>query len=132
MSDSEVAEAFGPASIGELSAGCGKTAFFVTKGRRGSEVWQEGRRTEIPAIAAAVVVDVTGAGDAYCAGVVAALARGSEAEDAALLGAACASVVVESYGGQSGVADLQAAFRRLGRGAPAAVARLQERWTESS
>jgi adenosine kinase len=76
-------------STGELAARV--KAYVVTQGAEGSLVHVDGRRIEIPAVKAAAVVDPTGCGDAYRAGLVYGLMRGIDWETtgrvASLLGA---------------------------------------------
>lgn len=73
---------------------------FLTQGVAGSEVLGEGVRHRIPVVNAEVIVDVTGAGDAYVAGTLASLARGLSVEEAAHYGAAAASFAVQALGAQ--------------------------------
>ena len=76
-------------STGELAARV--EAYVVTRGAEGSIVHTGGRRVEIPAVRAAAVVDPTGCGDAYRAGLVYGLERGLDWETtgriASLMGA---------------------------------------------
>lgn len=51
-------------------------AYVVTQGAEGSVVYAGGRRVEIPAVRAEAVVDPTGCGDAYRAGLLYGLMRG--------------------------------------------------------
>ncbi|HEV7815219.1 MAG TPA: carbohydrate kinase family protein [Janthinobacterium sp.] len=44
------------------------TALIVTRGEQGSEIYTEGKRIDIPAVKADAVLDPTGCGDAYRAG----------------------------------------------------------------
>jgi adenosine kinase len=56
---------------------------------------------EIPIAAPGAVVDPTGAGDAYCAGVVYGLQRGLALDQVGRIGALAATYVIESYGTQA-------------------------------
>ena len=61
----------------------------------------KGRRTHLPAYHQADdprVVDVTGAGDAFCGGFMVGLAQTGDATSAARMGLASASYVIEGYG----------------------------------
>jgi len=69
-----------------------------THGRQGCEVIVRGRTVRV-GIHPAREVDPTGAGDVFAAGFLMGLARGAEPAEAARLGAAAASVVVEGLGG---------------------------------
>ena len=70
----------------------------VTLAERGALVLRDGHQTVVPGFAAARVVDPTGAGDAFCAGLALALADGNDLEAAARLANAVASFAVEDIG----------------------------------
>ncbi len=70
----------------------------TTLGRDGSRINLPGRTITIPAAAARLEVDPTGAGDAYRSGLVAGLLRGLEPEDAGRIASLTASYVVEQAG----------------------------------
>jgi sugar/nucleoside kinase (ribokinase family) len=72
----------------------------VTHGVRGCEVIARGRTHHV-GVHPAVQVDPTGAGDVFAAAFLLALARGDDPLDAARLGAAAASIVVEGTGGEA-------------------------------
>ncbi len=66
-----------------------------TEGARGAVILRDGREQQrIPAHAVAHVVSSVGAGDAFCAGLVAGLASGLEVEDAAALASTVAADVL--------------------------------------
>ena len=71
------------------------------------------------------VVDTTGCGDAYSAGVITALLCGWGAEGGAWLGAAAAGLVAGGLGSDAGIVDLPATLEFLAEHAPAAAARLR-------
>lgn len=71
-----------------------------THGVRGCEVIERGRTTKV-GIFKTTEIDPTGAGDTFAAGFFLGLAEGSTPVEAARLGAAASSVVVESRGGSS-------------------------------
>ncbi|MCL6620703.1 MAG: carbohydrate kinase family protein [Syntrophobacterales bacterium] len=73
---------------------------IVTRGDQGSEVVQGGKRQRLPAVPPRQVVDPTGAGDAYRAGLIKGLISGLPWPEAAQLGAAVASFAVEKAGTQ--------------------------------
>lgn len=80
--------------------------WVTTQGARGSRIARAGRTTLlVPAVEARDVVDPTGAGDAYRAGFLAALARDLDLADAARLGSAVASVVLGCHGTQTYALD---------------------------
>ncbi|MBI4089764.1 MAG: carbohydrate kinase family protein [Candidatus Kerfeldbacteria bacterium] len=86
----------------------------TTLGPRGSVVQQGSSRVRIPAAKPRTVVDPTGAGDAYRAGLVAALVRGQSLVTAAKMGAVASVYTVELPGTQTHrftVADFARRYR---------------------
>jgi adenosine kinase len=73
---------------------------ITTRGERGSLIQTDRGLDEIPAVAAGQVLDPTGAGDAYRAGLLKGLALGLGWLEAARLGAVLASFSVEKQGTQ--------------------------------
>jgi adenosine kinase len=73
----------------------------ITYGELGSHIYVDGHRYEIPAISPRQVIDPTGAGDGYRAGVVAARLSGLSWEVAGRVGSLAATFVVEVKGTQS-------------------------------
>ena len=73
----------------------------VTYGELGSHIYVDGERHEIPAVTPNAVVDPTGAGDGYRAGLVAARLAGLPWEVAGRVGSVAATFVVEVKGTQS-------------------------------
>jgi sugar/nucleoside kinase (ribokinase family) len=69
----------------------------VTDGAFGCDVFEGGERAHVEAYATEAV-DPTGAGDVFSAGLVAGLLRGEDPVEAARLGCAAASVVIEGVG----------------------------------
>jgi adenosine kinase len=73
---------------------------ITTLGEKGSLIsTSEGERT-VPAASIAAIVDPTGAGDAYRAGLLKGLALSKDIETAAKMGAVVAAYAVENYGTQ--------------------------------
>ncbi len=70
----------------------------VTKSEDGSVIVSGGERIEIAAEPVARVVDTTGAGDLYAAGLLFGLTRGYELDVAGRIGAVCAAEVIGHYG----------------------------------
>jgi adenosine kinase len=75
-------------------------AIITTLGEDGSLVCTQEEEIKIAAARAARVIDPTGAGDAYRAGLIKGLALGKRLTDAARTGAVCASYAVECHGTQ--------------------------------
>ncbi len=84
-----------------------------TRGAAGCEVIAGGQRVRV-GVFPAREVDPTGAGDVFAAGFLFALARGQAPVEAARLGAAAASIVVEGVGGET-LARIGEAFERVER-----------------
>ena len=70
----------------------------ATKGAEGSLIVTADETIEIPAVPVADVVDTTGAGDQYAAGVLFGLARGMSLYDAGMLGSKAAAEVISHMG----------------------------------
>ncbi|MCL4561401.1 MAG: PfkB family carbohydrate kinase [Chloroflexi bacterium] len=114
-------------TLDQLAGRLSGARIYVTRGAAGSTLYARGRSYAIPAIRPDAVVDPTGAGDAYTAGVVSGMLRGLDAELAGLLGAAVSSFVVEQYGAQTNLPDWRAVLRRLSQQAPGAAAELTDK-----
>jgi len=76
-------------------------AIVTTLGEKGSLVRTREKETPVPAVQARRVVDPTGAGDAYRAGVIKGIIMGKSLPDAARMGAVCASFAVAHQGTQA-------------------------------
>lgn len=70
----------------------------VTRGADGSVVISGDQRVAVPAFPVDKVIDTTGAGDQYAAGLLLGLARGLSLEDAGKLGSLAASEVIAHWG----------------------------------
>jgi len=73
---------------------------ITTLGELGSRVCTVDCEISIPAVKPRKVLDPTGAGDAYRAGLIKGLIEGRDIEQSAKMGSACASFTVECYGTQ--------------------------------
>jgi adenosine kinase len=95
-------------------------AVIVTQGERGSLLRRGRDVEEIPGVAAESIVDPTGAGDAYRAGLLYGLARGRPLEHAARLGSLLGALEVAHAGTQALQIDLETLRARFERefGAP--------------
>ncbi|MGE5337188.1 MAG: carbohydrate kinase family protein [Gemmatimonadota bacterium] len=80
-------------------------ALIVTRGGKGSEIHAEGRIIEVPIAPARHVVDPTGCGDAYRAGLLFGIEQQMDWETTGRLAAVMGSVKVEHSGGQNHIAD---------------------------
>lgn len=99
----------------ELLAGL--RAAWVTAGGEGViTLFPDGRRVSVPAVPVARLVDPTGAGDAFVATATAATVAGRDPVEAARIGSAMASFVVEREGAQTNLPSLAALMERY-RGA---------------
>jgi adenosine kinase len=75
--------------------------FVVTQGARGSTVYAGGRQIEIPCVTASEVVDPTGCGDAFRAGLLYGLARDWDWETTGRLASLLGSIKIAHRGGQN-------------------------------
>jgi adenosine kinase len=93
---------------------------IVTQGERGSLIRRGADVVEIPSVAAERVVDPTGAGDAYRAGLLYGLVRGAPLEHGARIGALLGAMQVEHPGTQNLTFDRASFAARFERefGAP--------------
>jgi len=81
-------------------------AIVVTRGAEGSTILEGEKRVDVPAVKAERVVDPTGCGDAFRAGLLVGLERGLPLETAARLGSVMGALAVEQRGTQSVTAGL--------------------------
>jgi adenosine kinase len=76
-------------------------AIIVTRGAEGSTIFEGGKRIDVPAAAAEKVVDPTGCGDAYRAGLLYGMERGLPLATAGRIGSLMGCLAVEQRGTQS-------------------------------
>jgi len=74
--------------------------YIETKGENGSEVYWGGKKIQIPITKPKKILEPTGAGDAYRAGLIFGLWQGVKIEKACLLGAKIAAKSLEYHGSQ--------------------------------
>ena len=87
---------------------------IATNGEHGATGCREGERVDVPAEPIEQVIDTTGAGDLFAAGVLSALAEGRSLRDALTAGAICARAIIAQVGPRAQV-DLKALVaKRLG------------------
>ncbi|HEU5387900.1 MAG TPA: sugar kinase [Streptosporangiaceae bacterium] len=87
---------------------------------------RETEPTELPALAVEVV-DTTGCGDGFTAGMLAGLLLGAAPADAAWLGVACGSLVATGLGSDAGIESLDQVLNFLSHTQPAVAGRIKER-----
>ncbi|MCK9987182.1 MAG: adenosine kinase [Azoarcus sp.] len=80
-------------------------ALVVTLGPEGSRIYADGRCIEIPCVATDEVVDPTGCGDAYRAGLLYGIAEGYDWTRTGRLASLMGSIKIASRGGQNHVPD---------------------------
>jgi sugar/nucleoside kinase (ribokinase family) len=97
----------------EDSAWLPYTTVIVTQAERGSTLHGRGGTSHVPAFAVAEVIDQTGAGDAFAAGLALGLAEGLPMLEAATFASAVASFAVEGLG-MSRLADRARVRERMG------------------
>jgi adenosine kinase len=76
-------------------------AVIVTRGGEGSTLYTRGGRIDVAAVKAESVVDPTGCGDAYRAGLLYGMARGWDWRRCARLGSVMGSIKIARRGGQN-------------------------------
>ena len=79
----------------------GVRAVIETLGEKGSVIYEQGKTTKIKAIKAKKVVEATGAGDAYRAGMIAKLLEGKSLKEACESGSKVGALSVAYRGGQT-------------------------------
>jgi len=89
------------ASLEELSSTPGVQGVVVTLAEEGCDVWQQGRSVRVHGVPASAVVDPTGCGDAFRAGLLFGLERGWGLERCAALGNRLGAVKISCQGGQN-------------------------------
>jgi len=78
-------------------------ALIVTRGEKGSEIYTKGQRIEIPAVAAEAVLDPTGCGDAYRAGLLFGITQGWSWETTGRLASLLGAIKIAHKGAQNHV-----------------------------
>jgi adenosine kinase len=76
-------------------------ALIVTRGEQGAEIYTGGRRIDIPCVRADQVVDPTGCGDAFRAGLLYGLTKGMDWETTGRLASLMGAIKIASQGGQN-------------------------------
>ena len=73
----------------------------VTRGEAGSQFYVDGKMIDIPVVPAGAVVDPTGCGDAFRAGLLYGIAHGWDWETTGQLASVMGSIKIEQRGGQN-------------------------------
>lgn len=76
-------------------------ALIVTLGGAGSQIYADGQRFDIPCVKAMKIVDPTGCGDAYRAGLLYGIAKGWDWPTCGRLASTMGAIKIESRGGQN-------------------------------
>lgn len=76
-------------------------ALIVTLGGEGSHIYADGQRYEVPCVKADAVVDPTGCGDAYRAGLLYGIVRGWDWKTCGRLASTMGAIKIASRGGQN-------------------------------
>jgi adenosine kinase len=97
--------------VAEIARGIG--AVVVTRGAEGSEVYTQGRKIHVPAVKAEALVDPTGCGDAYRAGLLYGMARSWSWERSARLATVMGSIKIAHRGGQNHTPSREYIAQRL-------------------
>ncbi len=90
-------------------------ALVCTRGAEGSTIFADGQRHEIPSVKAEAVVDPTGCGDAYRAGLLYGLARGWDWPSTGRLASVMGAIKIAHRGGQNHAPardEIEARFER--------------------
>jgi sugar/nucleoside kinase (ribokinase family) len=86
-------------------ADLGPKMVIETVGAEGTLLLENGRLVKIPALPLPKIVDTTGAGDAFAAGVVTGYLEGMDWEESVRLGSAVAAIKIGYLGARSGLPD---------------------------
>jgi len=97
--------------VEELARGIG--AVVVTRGGEGSSIYADGKRIDVKAVRPEAVVDPTGCGDAYRAGLLYGMARGWGWERCARLASVMGSIKIAYRGGQNHAPTREEIGRKL-------------------
>ena len=76
-------------------------ALIVTRGAEGSSIYTQGQRLDIPCVKAREIVDPTGCGDAYRAGLLYGIAKGMDWRATGQLASVMGALKIASRGGQN-------------------------------
>jgi adenosine kinase len=95
-------------AVEDISRLPGLRGIAVTLGAEGCDVWERGVRIRVPPVAASTIVDPTGCGDAFRAGLLYGLDRGWSLARCCAVGNRLGSAKIAHRGGQNHVVDAAA------------------------
>jgi adenosine kinase len=76
-------------------------ALIITRGAAGSHIYTDGKRIDIPCAKAEQVVDPTGCGDAYRAGLIHGILHGKSWEETGRIASLLGAIKIEQHGTQN-------------------------------
>ena len=88
-------------TLADLSKRSNIEGVVVTPGAEGSELWLDGHRTAVPGVPAEAVIDPTGCGDAYRAGLIHGLMHGKDLPTCGRMASLMGALKVEHPGTQN-------------------------------
>ncbi len=88
-------------------------ALIVTRGARGSHIYTQQRRLDVPVAEARAIADPTGCGDAYRAGLLYGLLRDLDWETTGRIAALMGAIKIEQHGTQNHRFDMDEFFERF-------------------
>jgi len=109
--EAELLQARTELTLGALAAKV--KCLVVTRGEVGSRFYVEGRQIDIPVVPAQAVVDPTGCGDAFRAGLLYGISRGWDWETTGQLASLMGSFKIEQRGGQNHAPTREMISQRL-------------------
>lgn len=90
------------------------SAFIITRGEHGSEIYTNGKRIDIPPVPAKTIADPTGCGDAFRAGMLFGITNGLDWETTGRIASLMGSIKIASQGPQNhspSLEDIKAQFK---------------------
>jgi sugar/nucleoside kinase (ribokinase family) len=97
--------------VGQFFLDHGAKTVILKRGEYGSAIYRAGEEELLVPAYKVKVVDTTGCGDGYDAGLIWARAQGWELLEAARLASACGSLVATGLGSDAGIVDLESTIR---------------------
>jgi adenosine kinase len=88
-------------------------ALIITRGAAGSHIYTDGKRIDIPCAKAEQVVDPTGCGDAYRAGLIHGILHGKSWEETGRIASLLGAIKIEQHGTQNHHFNIELITHRL-------------------